>query len=204
MLRARKFIFWLAVVLFLSAAGVALWLWFRSTPAHAPAAQGTNEESSRGVESVDVPAAQNERSRARSPIIPMTEPLPAGEAWATIDTPGEGEAVPRTFHTTGRCGSLPAGSHLILVVQTGRVVSPKMPPVDISGENWAGTCKEYGAPSGGAFTLCVFIVSEDGLQEIAAWHAQGKATGKYPPFRAVPGGALLAKIKLRVATAGNQ
>jgi hypothetical protein len=83
-------------------------------------------------------------------------------------------------------------------VQTGRVLSPKIPPVEVNGTNWAGICNEYGVPAGGAFTLCLFIVSEEGFKEIAAWHAQGKATGSYPPFRAVPGGALLAQSKLRV------
>src|SRR5437899_1427188 len=85
---------------------------------------------------------------------------------------------------------------------SGRVFSPQMPPVDSAGQDWAGTCNEYGVPAGAAFTLCLFVVSEEGLQEVARWHAQGKATGRYPPFATVPGGALLAKIPLRVAKRG--
>jgi hypothetical protein len=87
----------------------------------------------------------------------------------------------------------------MLVVQTGRVLSPKMPPVAVNGENWSGACHEYGVHPGGSFTLCAFLVSNEGLDEIAQWHAQGKATGKYPPFRVVPGGVLLAKAKLRLS-----
>ena len=37
----------------------------------------------------------------------------------------------------------------MLVVQTGRVLSPKMPPVAVNGENWAGACNEYGVHPGG-------------------------------------------------------
>jgi len=143
--------------------------------------------------------AEPKRVRASGPIVPLTEPVTAGRANGSIDTPQENESVPRTFHVTGRSGSLPEGSHLMLAVQTGRVFSPQMPPVDSSGQDWAGTCNEYGVPAGAAFTLCLFVVSEDGLQEIARWHTQGKATGSYPPFATVPGGALLAKLPLRVA-----
>ena len=89
---------------------------------------------------------------------------------------------------------------MLVVDSGGRVYSPKMPPLEGSGGQWSGTCNEFGAPAGGSFSLCIFQVSEQGVDQIAQWHAQSKATGKYPPFReTLPGGTELARIKLRVA-----
>lgn len=94
----------------------------------------------------------------------------------------------------------------MLVVDSGRgVYSPKMPPLEASGGRWTGACNEFGAPAGGFFSLCVFQVSEEGIRQISRWHAEGKATGNYPPFRGeVPGGTTLARIQLRVAAGGTK
>jgi len=186
-MRPRTLILAVACLLLINA---LIWLgpWLRSRPAL------TNGDIEPPVLSpVRKPAAP-----ASSPVIPVAEPVSAGEAWSEIDTPQPGQTVPRTFEAVGRCSPLPDGRRLVLAVQTGRVLSPKMPPVEVNGTNWLGICNEYGVSAGSAFTLCVYIVSEEGFKEIAAWHAQGKATGSYPPFRAVPGGALLAQCKLRV------
>ena len=121
--------------------------------------------------------------------------------WVEFDSPREGESVPRRFPVTGRCGAVPAGSQLLLVVDSGRgVFSPKLPPIVVEKETWSGMGNEFGAPSGGTFSLCVFAVSDEAVEKITEWHEQGKATGKWPPFRgSVPGGVSLARIKLRVA-----
>lgn len=121
--------------------------------------------------------------------------------WAEIDSPHDGEAVPRRFRVTGRCGPVPTGSQLMLVVDSGRsVFSPKFPPIVVDKDTWSGAGNEFGAPSGGTFSLCVFAVSDEAVLKITEWHEQGKATGKWPPFRnSMPGGVPLAKIKLRVA-----
>lgn len=122
------------------------------------------------------------------------------DTWVEFESPHDGEVVPRRFRVTGRCGPVPAGSQLMLVVDSGRgVFSPKLPPIVVDKETWSGIGNEFGAPDGGAFSLCVFVVSDEAVEKIAEWHAQGKATGKWPPFRgSVPGGVSLAKIKLRV------
>jgi hypothetical protein len=131
-----------------------------------------------------------------------TLPVPnASGAWAEFDSPREGDAVDRRFPVSGRCGALPAGSRLMLVVDSGReVYSPKFPLLLVEGDKWSGTGNEFGAPRGGTFFLCVFAVSEEGVEKITEWHTQGKATSKWPPFRgSVPGGVSLARIQLRVA-----
>jgi hypothetical protein len=121
--------------------------------------------------------------------------------WAEFDFPTDGQVVPRRFRVTGRCGPVPVGSQLMLVVDSGRgVFSPKLPPIVVDKDTWSGIGNEFGAPSGGTFSLCVFAVSDEAFEKITEWHEHGKATGKWPPFRgSVPGGVPLAKIKLRVA-----
>jgi hypothetical protein len=204
-MRPRTIILAFACVLFINALIVlGVWLWFNGkTPDSLQAAAvvpETNSTADREV--VAEPIEPNDpASTVTNPALPVAA---GGATWAEFDSPHDGDAVPRRFSASGRCGSIPTGHRLMAVVQTGRVFSPKMPPLDIEGHNWSGTVNEFGVPVGGAFTLCVFAVSEEGVQQIAQWNAQGKATGKYPPFRqGVPGGTCLAKIKLRVTKGGN-
>jgi hypothetical protein len=61
------------------------------------------------------------------------------QGW-TIDSPQPNEGVPRRFLATGRCGSLPAGSHVIMAVQTGRVLSPMQRSL-LLDSNTAAACE---------------------------------------------------------------
>jgi len=143
----------------------------------------------------------SQRSEAGFNAVPVPATGPVGQ-W-TIDSPEENASVPRRFQAAGRCGSLAAGSHVILVVQTGRVLSPKIPPVNIEADNWSGPCNEFGVAPGGGFTLCLYAIPGPTLQEISEWHANGAATGSFPPFRMLSGGTLLAKVNLYVAIKGR-
>ena len=89
----------------------------------------------------------------------------------------------------------------MLVIDSGRgVYSPKFPLPVVTGENWSGIGNDFGAPVGGSISLCVFAVTEEGVRQITQWHAQGKATGKWSPFRqGVPGGVELQRVKLTIA-----
>ena len=168
---------------------LGVWLWFSRNPA-------------RTVPEVEVPTDTASPGTATPAATPPLLPPEAGMAWAEFDFPREGEAVPRRFRASGRCGSLPPGSRLLLVVDSGRsVFSPKLPPPTVDGGNWSGSANEFGVPSGGSFYLCVFLVSEEAVTQFTEWQAQGKATGKYPPFRGtLPGAVSLARTKLRVAS----
>ncbi len=119
----------------------------------------------------------------------------------TIETPQEGQSVPRRFPASGRSDPLPSGHRLMLVIDSGRgVYSPKFPLLDVENGSWSGTGNDFGAPAGGSISLCVFLVSDEGVRQLTQWQAQGKATGKYPPFRqSVPGGVELKRIKLTIA-----
>lgn len=199
-MRSRTILVALAGVLLANALIVlGAWIWFRESPAAA------SELPVAKIETTPLSAVEPEVSAVPQRSAPDPQRVirtpDANELWAAIDAPREGESVPRRFQATGRFGTVPVGSRLMLVVDSGRgVYSPKMPPVSVNEHNWSGTVGEFGAPAGGNFFLCVFAVSDEGLQQIAAWHAQGRATGKYPPFRqGVPGGVPLARIKLRVA-----
>lgn len=154
------------------------------------AASSTTQESRSSVSSV----------RA-SPSFPALRPASTTGAWAEIGSLQEGQSVPRKFTVSGRCGNIPDGNHLMLIVDNGpRVYSPKLPAAIVNGENWTAIVGEYGVPAGGTFYLCAFAISEEGFQQIVQWHAQGRTTGKWSPFRnEVPGGELLARIRLRVS-----
>jgi len=132
---------------------------------------------------------------------PIKTNLPEGVPLVavTFDTPQENESVPRTFQVSGHCSQVPPGQHLVLAIQTGKVFSPKWPPIQVQGDAWSGRAMEYGVRSGGSFTLCVFEVTDAGLEEISLWDAEGVKTRRWPPFREIPGGTLLNSIKLRVA-----
>ena len=134
-------------------------------------------------------------------IPPQKRAVPANDSTivsSEITSPLDGESVPRVFQMSGTCGAMPAGQQLWLVVQTGRVFSPKG-AAKVDGQNWEGTVKEYGVGRGGSFEVCLYQVNEEGVALIAEWNARGRATGSWPPFREVPGGIFLAKIKLRLA-----
>lgn len=146
--------------------------------------------------------ARKAETRSSNAFSPTDFSVPdATAAWAEFDSPQDGEAVERKFPVSGRCRSLPPGSRLMLVVDSGNnIYSPKLPPLTVEGESWHGKGNEYGVPRGGKFSACLFVVSEEGFERISEWQAQGKATGKWPPFRGgVPGAVELTRVPLRVA-----
>jgi hypothetical protein len=198
-MRARTVILILAAAVLFNALVVAgVWLWVNIKAANL--ARSSNRMS--GTNPVNDPGASPSSEDSAATLDTSSLPVPDISAMSVeIDLPRDGDAVPRRFHASGRCGPVPPGNQLMLVVDSGRgVYSPKMPPLTVNGESWEGAGNEFGAPVGGSFSLCVFLVSDQGVQRISEWHAQNKAIGKYPPFRgAVPGGVSLARIQLRVA-----
>jgi len=131
-------------------------------------------------------------------------PEGASVAAVTIDTPQENDSVARMFQVKGHCSQVPSGQHLLLAIQTGRVFSPKWPPIEVNADSWTGRAMEYGVRAGGSFTLCVFAVNDAGLEEISRWDAEGVKTRRWPPFREIPGGTLLTSMKLRVVEQPKQ
>src|SRR6266576_22064 len=116
-MRARTIMLWLAAVVFISGMVLAImWRWDGVAPTPETDLQPTEAQPGIDSEPRVLQNVQTKPARA-GPIVPETEPGTTGGATGTIDTPEENEAVPRTFHVTGHCGSVPAGSHLILVVQ---------------------------------------------------------------------------------------
>ena len=199
-MRPRTIILGLAGVLFINALVVlGVWLWFnRDSASTTTVASTVNSPNMAEAAAEPVQSVQSAASAA-SPSLPSPE---IGAAWAEIVSPLEGEAVPRRFAVSGRCGALPEGSRLMFVIDSGRgVYSPKFPLPTVEGESFSGTANDFGAPTGGHISLCVFAVTEQGVRQLAEWQAQGKATGKYPPFRqGVPGGVELKRVRLRIAS----
>lgn len=198
-MRPRTIILGLAGVLLVNALIVlGVWLWFNQDSTSTLVVTPAVNSPSTDVAPLPVQSPQLVASPA-SPSIPVPE---IGAAWAEMVSPLEGEAVPRRFAVRGRCGALPEGSRLMFVIDSGRAVySPKFPLPVVEGENFTGTANDFGAPVGGSISLCVFAVTEEGVRQLAEWQAQGKATGKYPPFRqGVPGGVELKRVKLRIAS----
>jgi hypothetical protein len=160
----------------------------------------TNVPAATAPASAAVPAPETPTQPAPAPAaVGPNPPEGAPLAAVTIDTPQENESVPRMFQVKGHCSQVPPGQHLLLVIQTGRVFSPKWPPIEVKGDSWTGRAMEYGVRAGGSFTLCVFEVNDAGLEEISRWDAEGVKSRRWPPFREIPGGTLLTSMKLRVA-----
>lgn len=193
-MRPRTIILILASVLILNALTIlGVWVWSKAKTS-VPSETSILEAASPATEPVRPEISANE-------IGSSTFSAPDVRTWVEFDFPSDGQVVPRRFRVNGRCGPVPTGTQLMLVVDSGSgVFSPKLPPIVVDKDTWSGIGNEFGAPSGGTFSLCVFVVSDEAVEKITEWHEQGKATGKWPPFRgSVPGGVSLAKIKLRVA-----
>src|SRR5436190_16290118 len=127
-MRTRTIILVLAAVLLINGVVVlGVWVWSRGAAANL-------SRSSKGNKSTSLPV----------PDLPVPE---AAGAWAEIESPREGEAVQRRFRVSGRCGSMPSGSRLLFVIDSGNdVYSPKLPPANVTGETFEGGANEYGVP----------------------------------------------------------
>ena len=201
-MRPRTILLALAGVLFVNTLIVlGAWWWFQLPPSPSPESAPSLPKAGPIATAEPIPEPVR---RAKPTAVVANPALPApsvGAMWAKIESPNDGDGVPRRFRATVRAGALPAGHRLLLVVDSGRsVFSPKLPMLAPLNEIWAGTVNEFGAPVGGNFSLCVFLVTEEGAQQFEQWHARGKATGQWAPFRGpLPGGVELTRIKLRVA-----
>ena len=158
-MRPRTIILILAGVLFINVLTVlGVWIWAKSKRPQPQSAIVQTEEANLEFEALAGGTARVETFSA--PVINVTFAAPdVSAAWAEFESPRSGEVVPRRFRVTGRCGNVPPGSRLMLVVDSGRgVFSPKFPPLTVDVETWSGMGNEFGAPNGGAFSLCVFAV----------------------------------------------
>ena len=196
-MRLRTGILILAGLLFLDLVVIlGVWVWKRSQPLPTAPLVVVKEVNPTDESESPMPQPAPTARYDSAPVV-GSEGAPS----VTIKSPQEGQSVPRRFPASGRCGPIPAGHRLMLVIDSGRrVYSPKFPLPDVAGGSWSGTGNDFGAPAGGHISLCLFLVSDEGVRQLTQWQAQGKATGKYPPFRqSVPGGVELKRIKLTIA-----
>ncbi len=114
-----------------------------------------------------------------------------------INYPRNRDSIPRLFRAEGTIDRLPAGQHLLLVVQVGGLMWPKG-EVQVDHTSWASEVYEGGTPPNGNFTLALYQVSAEGYGEIAAWLEHGKSTGHYPGLGRIKDGVKLHSIKLRL------
>jgi hypothetical protein len=114
-----------------------------------------------------------------------------------INSPKNGDRVPRLFRAEGTIDSLPAGQHLLLVVQVGGLMWPKG-KVQVNHTSWISEVYEGGTPPNGDFTLALYLVRDKGYDEIAAWLERGRLTGDYPGLGHIKDGIKLHSIKLRL------
>jgi hypothetical protein len=114
-----------------------------------------------------------------------------------IDHPRNRDLVPRRFRAEGTIDGLPAGQHLLLVVEVGGLMWPKG-KVRAKNGSWASEVYEGGTPPEGRFTLSLYLVSRKGYGEIAAWLERGKLTGRYPGLGQIKDGIKLHRITLRL------
>jgi hypothetical protein len=114
-----------------------------------------------------------------------------------IRYPGDRDVVPRRFRAEGTVDSLPAGQHLLLVVEVGGLMWPKG-KAQVNDSSWTSDVYEGGTPPDGRFTLSLYLVSSEGYGEIAAWLEHGKLTDHYPGLGHIKDGVKLHSIKLRL------
>jgi hypothetical protein len=114
-----------------------------------------------------------------------------------ISHPRNGDGVSRLFRAEGTVDSLPAGQHLLLVVEVGGLKWPKG-EVQVNNSSWTSDVYEGGTPPDGKFTLSLFGVSTEGYGEISAWLERGRATGDYPGLSHIKDGIRLDSITLRL------
>jgi hypothetical protein len=121
-----------------------------------------------------------------------------GKQEGQIITPKEGQEVIERIDARGTISSLPEGSHLWLAVRKGSLIWPKEPEVFIAGTSWSATIYEGGTPSGGKFTLVLYIVDSKGHTEIGEWLQIGNATSSFPGLKRITGSKALHAIELRM------
>jgi hypothetical protein len=114
-----------------------------------------------------------------------------------INYPKNRDLVPRLFRAEGTIDSLPAGQHLLLVVQVGGLMWPKG-EVQVRNTSWTSEVYEGGSPPNGDFTLSLYLVSDKGYDEIATWLERGKLTGDYPGLGQIKDGVRLHSVRLRL------
>ena len=115
----------------------------------------------------------------------------------TINHPRNRDSVPRRFRAEGSIHRLPAGQHVLLVVEVGGLMWPKG-EVQVRNTSWTSEVYEGGSPPNGNFTLSLHLVSDKGYDEIAAWLERGKLTGNYPGLERIKDGVRLHSIRLRL------
>jgi hypothetical protein len=111
--------------------------------------------------------------------------------------PRNRDLTPRRFQAEGTVDSMPAGQHLLLVVEVGGLLWPKS-KVQVDGTSWSAEVYEGGTPPNGNFTLSLYMVSSQGYDEISAWLERGKSTGSYPGLVHIKNGIKLDSINLRL------
>jgi hypothetical protein len=114
-----------------------------------------------------------------------------------INYPKNRDLVPRLFQAEGSIDRLPAGQHLLLVVQVGGLMWPKG-EVQVRNTSWTSEVYEGGSPPNGDFTLALYLVSDKGYDEIATWLEHGKLTGDYPGLEQIKDGVRLHSVRLRL------
>ena len=114
-----------------------------------------------------------------------------------INQPRNRDWVSRLFRTEGTIDRLPAGQHLLLVVEVGELMWPKG-QVQVNETSWTSEVYEGGTPPNGRFKLSLYSVSDKGYDEIAVWLERGKLTGHYPGLGQIKDGVRLHSIKLRL------
>lgn len=111
--------------------------------------------------------------------------------------PANGSAIRRHFRAEGNVEGLPSGHHLLLVVEVAGLMWPKGEVQAIDGA-WAAEVHEDGAPPDGRFALSLYMTSDRGYGDVAAWLERGRLTDDYPGLERIRDGVKLHSVRLRL------
>lgn len=98
----------------------------------------------------------------------------------SIRQPVDNTAVDRHVFAEGEIIGLPENAWLWLVVDIGGLKWPKEPGVTVNGINWTGSAFEGGTPKNGKFILSLYVVGQEGNDEIKKWFDEGRRNNDYP------------------------
>jgi hypothetical protein len=118
-------------------------------------------------------------------------PPPGAGPAGRILSPKSGERLPHAFAAEGSLAAIPRDHHVWVVSQVGNLLFPKEPEIPSQDRRWSQQVVEAGLPTGGEFSLALFMVGPEGQQVIQDWLDRGKRGKGFPGLAHIPGSVKL-------------
>ncbi len=111
-----------------------------------------------------------------------------------ILSPRENGIVPTTFTVSGELRGISENHHVWLAIKIGRLLWPQK-EIARNASNWTETISERGV-SGKGFAVVLFMVKNDGHQEIENWFHLAMQTNEWPGMEEISNRTDLAVVQV--------